>query len=108
MAFIAIFVARFFTGMYCRLRCWEMKDKHHIFSDCPHFDNWRQEAGQQLKNTLAARLNQSNLDNKTVLLNKAKFFYNHNINVWLFSDSQMLSKICAKNHQEKAIMTVDC
>jgi len=67
-----------------------MEDEHHIFSNCSHFDNWRQEAGQQLKNTLATRLNQTKLDNKTVedLLNKAEFFYKYDLNVWPLGDSQ--------------------
>ena len=47
------------NGGRCHLGCPEVEDEHHIFVQCPVFDEWRQEAGTQLQKTLADRLKQT-------------------------------------------------
>ena len=50
------------NGGRCRLGCRKIEDEHHIFSECPHFDRCRQDTGQQLWDTIVARLNQTNVN----------------------------------------------
>jgi hypothetical protein len=73
----------------CRLGCREVEDEYHIFTVCPHFDTWRQDAGQQLRDTIAARLNQANVDIQHVedISNKAESFYSYNRSTWPLGDS---------------------
>ena len=78
------------NGGRCRLGCTEVENERHIFSECPHFKIWRQEAGQQLKNTVATRLTQIDLSNRTLedILTKAKSFYCNDAKIWPLGDSQ--------------------
>jgi hypothetical protein len=78
------------NGGRCRLGCEEIEDERHIFSDCPYFDKWRQEAGQRLRDALATRFRQTSMDNQAVeeVLNKAESFYSHDKNIWPLGDSQ--------------------
>ena len=78
------------NGGYCRLGCLEMEDERHIFSNCPYFDEWRWEAGRQLRRTLSTRLAQSKLHDRTVdiILRKAELFYTCDSDIWPLGDSQ--------------------
>jgi hypothetical protein len=73
----------------CRLGCREVEDERHIFSDCPHFDRWRKDAGQQLRDTIVARLNQTNVNSRLVedISDKAESFYIYNRRTWPLGDS---------------------
>ena len=79
------------NGGRCRLGCREIEDEHHIFLECPHFDRWRQDAGQQLRDTIVARLNQTNVTVNTRLIKdiseKAESFYSYNCRTWPLGDS---------------------
>jgi hypothetical protein len=69
--------------------CPEIEDEHHIFVDCPTFDEWRQEAGSQLQKTLADRLKQTSLgdNDMSAILNKAKSFFTDNPDIWPLKES---------------------
>jgi len=78
------------NGGYCRLGCLEMEDERHIFSNCPYFDEWRWEAGRQLRRTLSTRLGQLKLHGRTVdmILRKAELFYTCDSDIWPLGNSQ--------------------
>ena len=58
--------------------------------NCPYFDEWRWEAGRQLRRTLSTRLGQSKLHDRTVdiILRKAELFYTCDSDIWPLGDSQ--------------------
>jgi hypothetical protein len=78
------------NGGKCRLGCAEIEDEHHIFVDCPIFEEWRQEAGLQLQKTLSDRLEQTGIGEKDKLeiLTRAKSFYMDDEEVWPLKESQ--------------------
>ena len=71
--------------------CPEIEDEHHIFVDCPIFDEWRQEAGSKLQKTLEDRLKQTSLGDNDVSgitgINKAKSFFTDNPDIWPLKES---------------------
>ena len=77
------------NGGRCRLGCPEIEDEHHIFVDCPIFDEWRQEAGIQLQKALVDRLKQTGLGeiDMSAIVNKAKFFFTDDANIWPLRES---------------------
>ena len=77
------------NGGKCRLGCPEIEDEHHIFVDCPIFDEWRQEAGSKLQKTLEDRLKQTSLGDNDVsgIINKAKSFFTDNPDIWPLKES---------------------
>jgi hypothetical protein len=89
------------NGGRCRLGCQEIEDEHHIFVDCPIFNEWRQEAGSQLQKTLADRLKQTSLGENvvSVIINKAKFFFTDDPDIWPLKESRYFLGLVPKIRQ---------
>jgi hypothetical protein len=77
------------NGGLCRLGCPEIEDEHHIFVDCPEFNDWRLQAGQQLRKVLEERLGKTEIErlSKNEILSKAECFYIDDSTLWPLKES---------------------
>ena len=67
-----------------------MEDEHHIFVDCPEFDEWRLQAGEKLRRVLEERVAKMEVeeDAKNDFLLKAESFYVDDPTVWPLKESR--------------------
>ncbi|KAF5312013.1 hypothetical protein D9619_003843 [Psilocybe cf. subviscida] len=77
------------TNGLCRLGCEKLEDETHIFSECPHFETWREEAGKELSKAIETRCKAQDIsrDKYTDILEKAKFFYRRDDETWPLGNS---------------------
>ena len=69
--------------------CREAEDEHHIFMECPVFNEWRLQTGKQLRKALEERLAKMEEDDaKTEFLRKAESFYTDDPTVWPLKESR--------------------
>jgi hypothetical protein len=73
----------------CRFGCLSIESDYHIFVDCPHYQEFRTEAGEALFKRVEAKLKNEKLDEECRdLLHKAKHFYSDIDNLWPLQRSQ--------------------
>jgi len=72
----------------CRLGCNE-ETTNHIFTHCEIFQQWREDAGNQLEKLIRERLNGMDVDEieRTRFLQKAKCFYTDDPELWPLVES---------------------
>ena len=79
-------------GGFCRLGCHEIEDEYHVFTRCPAFEEWRKQAGLQLRKALEERLKSTDAAianaHKNKLLTKAEYFYSDDSELWPLKESQ--------------------
>ena len=78
------------NGGRCRLGCHEVEDEHHVFVGCLEFNEWRVQAGKQLRKVVEERLIKMKVGDgdKAELLSKAEFFYIDDPTIWPLKESR--------------------
>ncbi|KII90283.1 hypothetical protein PLICRDRAFT_159732 [Plicaturopsis crispa FD-325 SS-3] len=77
------------TDEQCRLGCEAVEDPHHIFVDCPRYENWRVEAKEALCRWTEEATTEAGVEEaaRKGLLTAAKYMFSDSSEIWPLQNS---------------------
>ncbi|KAJ6590736.1 hypothetical protein B0H10DRAFT_2332028 [Mycena sp. CBHHK59/15] len=83
------------TSNLCRFGCIEIKGPHHLFVDCPRFEEWRVAASQDIETQTARKLDVQKITAapRDRIIQAAKSLFRDDSGIWLLGNSSLWSCI---------------